>query len=153
MKWMATGVFAWSLCLLLGVLIGTGGYTFYYANGAAYLSNDPAACINCHIMREHFNAWQKASHHGVATCNDCHLSHHPIGKWVTKADNGFRHSWAFTFQNFHEPIQIHPRGKRVLEDNCLRCHGELVAQIKAADQFHNESLDCLRCHDDVGHGP
>ena len=32
----------------------------YYAQGFSYLSDDPAACANCHIMREHYDGWQKA---------------------------------------------------------------------------------------------
>lgn len=44
------------LSLMLGVLVGVGGYTFYYAKGASDLSNDPAACVNCHIMREQWTS-------------------------------------------------------------------------------------------------
>ncbi len=39
------------LSALVGTLLDTGGYTFYYAEGASYLSDDPRACVNCHIMR------------------------------------------------------------------------------------------------------
>jgi cytochrome c nitrite reductase small subunit len=40
------------LAILIGALAGIGGYTFYYAKGLSYLSNDPRACVNCHIMRD-----------------------------------------------------------------------------------------------------
>ena len=56
----------------VGVLGGLGLVTFHYAEGTSYLSADPAACVNCHIMRPQYDAWQKASHHAVATCVDCH---------------------------------------------------------------------------------
>ena len=49
---------AFLLCVLVGVLCGLGGYTFWYAEGASYFSSDPRACINCHVMREHFDGWQ-----------------------------------------------------------------------------------------------
>ena len=68
------------LSLGVGVLIGLAGYTFQYAEGTAYLSNDPKACANCHIMREQYDGWQKGSHHAVATCNDCHTPHALIPK-------------------------------------------------------------------------
>jgi cytochrome c nitrite reductase small subunit len=42
---------------ILGILIGVGGYTFAYAKGASYLTNDPAACANCHVMENHYRAW------------------------------------------------------------------------------------------------
>jgi cytochrome c nitrite reductase small subunit len=38
--------------MAVGVVIGLGGYTFLYARGASYLTDHPAACANCHIMRE-----------------------------------------------------------------------------------------------------
>jgi cytochrome c nitrite reductase small subunit len=81
---------------LLGMLAGWARSPSATATGRAYLSNDPAACANCHVMQDHYDSWQNSSHKDVATCNDCHLSHHPIGKWITKADNGFFHSLAFT---------------------------------------------------------
>ena len=82
------------------MLLGAGGYTFYYAQGASYLSNDPQACVNCHIMREQFDGWQKASHHAFAACNDCHVPHDFFGKWLAKASNGYHHSEAFHLWEF-----------------------------------------------------
>ena len=90
--------------ILLGILTGVGAFTFGYGKGWSYLSNDPDGVHNCHVMQDHYDSWQKSSHRHVAVCNDCHLPHHPIGKWVTKGDNGFFHSLAFTLENFHEPI-------------------------------------------------
>jgi cytochrome c nitrite reductase small subunit len=58
------------LSVMTGVLIGVGSYTFLYAHGLSYLSSDPKACVNCHIMQPQFDSWQKASHHAVATCVD-----------------------------------------------------------------------------------
>jgi len=40
----------------LGVLLGIGGTTFNYAEGLSYLSTDPAACANCHIMQPQYDA-------------------------------------------------------------------------------------------------
>ncbi len=41
-----------ALAGLFGGVAGLGGFTFTYAQGFSYLSNDPQACVNCHIMRE-----------------------------------------------------------------------------------------------------
>ena len=38
--------------------MGIGAYTFVYARGASYLTNDPAACVNCHVMREPYDGWR-----------------------------------------------------------------------------------------------
>ena len=59
----------------IGALVGSGSYTFVFAHGHSYLSDDPAVCKNCHIMNEQYDGWRHGSHHGVATCNDCHLPH------------------------------------------------------------------------------
>ena len=39
---------------LAGVAAGVGGFTFVYARGASYLTNDPRACANCHVMNEQY---------------------------------------------------------------------------------------------------
>lgn len=134
------------LSILLGILAGSGGYTAWYAEGASYVSNDPDACVNCHIMREHHDGWQKASHHAHATCNDCHVPPDFVGKWTSKARNGFVHSKGFTLQDFPEPIRIRPGNREILIDNCVRCHAEFVSAI------HPDTADCVRCHGSVGHG-
>jgi len=71
----------------LGLIAGIGGYTFVYAKGASYLTNDPAACANCHVMNEQYDAWLKSSHHAVAVCNDCHTPHALVPKYTTKGLN------------------------------------------------------------------
>ena len=142
------------LALTLGSLAGLGTFTFGYAQGFSYLSPDPNACTNCHVMQGHFDSWEKSSHHHVAVCNDCHLPHHPIGKWVTKADNGFFHSLAFTTGDFHEPIRIKARNRTVTNNACLHCHQGFVdsAMPHATPASNDQALLCIHCHDDVGHG-
>jgi cytochrome c nitrite reductase small subunit len=49
----------------IGVVAGVGGFTFVYGKGTSYLTNDPAACANCHIMQEPYDGWTKASHPGT----------------------------------------------------------------------------------------
>jgi cytochrome c nitrite reductase small subunit len=63
---------------------------------------------------------------------------------VAKAEHGFRHSAAFTLQNFKEPIEITPRDRDLVRANCLRCHEGLVHAAVG--------LDCLHCHTGAGHG-
>jgi len=141
------------LAILFGTLAGAGGYTFFYARGLSYLSDDPRACVNCHIMREQFDGWQKASHHAHAVCNDCHVPRGFIGKWLTKAENGWHHSRGFTLQDFHEPVRIKPGNAAVLNANCLHCHKDFTREITAHRVLNDEELYCVRCHNSVGHGP
>jgi cytochrome c nitrite reductase small subunit len=140
------------LATLIGVFVGVSAVTFRYAEGLSYLSNDPKTCVNCHIMRDQFDGWQKSPHHAVATCNDCHVPQNFIGKYYTKATHGWRHSKGFTLQDFHEPIQMKPDSRAVVVENCLRCHTELVSDIAGADA-HGDGIDCIKCHAGMGHGP
>lgn len=135
----------------IGSLIGLGLFTFTYGDGLSYLSNNPSSCVNCHVMRSQFDSWQHSSHKLVATCNDCHTPHHPFWKWVTKADNGFFHSMAFTTGMFHEPIRIKPRNLRVAIGACISCHESTVHQMNYNVESE-EGKSCIRCHSDVGHG-
>jgi cytochrome c nitrite reductase small subunit len=136
--------------MMIGVVFGLGMFTFGYGKGGSYLSSDPKGCANCHIMQDHFDSWQKSTHHGVAVCNDCHLPHDFFGKWYTKGENGFFHSLAFTLDNFHEPIQIKPRNRRVTQNACIHCHKEFVHEMLPHEQG-GESMACIHCHYDVGH--
>lgn len=143
----------WLVVLLgvaIGLLIGVGGYTFVYAKGGSYLTNDPAACANCHIMGTQYAQWLKSPHRSAAVCNDCHTPHDLIGKYATKVENGFRHSYGFTTGDFHEPIQIKDRSRRIAEANCRRCHAQLTLAIEGPHRPGQE-MSCIRCHWDVGH--
>ncbi len=125
--------------------------TFHYANGTSYLSTDPAACVNCHIMQSQYDSWQKASHHTVAACVDCHLPHDFFPKYLAKAEHGWNHSKGFTLQDFAEPIRISERSAAQVQGNCVRCHADLIhAQSGGRPE---DAPDCRHCHADVGHGP
>ena len=120
------------------------------ASPPSYLTNDPAACANCHVMRDQYDGWQRSSHRSVAVCNDCHAPHDVIGKYSTKARNGFWHSFYFTTGTFHEPIRITSRNAAVTEGACRTCHADIVSAIDSSPR-HGEALSCVSCHRNVGH--
>ena len=148
--------------ILVGAAIGIGGFTFVYADGDSYLTDDPAACANCHVMEEQYSSWLKSSHSSVAVCNDCHTPHDVIGKYSTKARNGFWHSYYFTLGGFHEPIQATSRSREIAESACRDCHQGITGSLAHAGEVPSfaagrreatgrESLVCTRCHMQVGH--
>ncbi len=144
----------WVLSLLGGTFFGVSGYAFYFAEGASYLQDDPLACANCHVMQDHYDGWLKSSHAHVASCNDCHLPHTSfLAKWAVKAENGYWHSYKFTFQNFEEPIRIRPYNAAVLQANCIRCHEGMVHEILPHPTQTLAPESCVQCHRGVGHGP
>jgi len=139
------------LCVALGVFAGLGGFTFHYAKGTSYMSSDPKVCVNCHIMNDQYDSWEKSSHHQAARCVDCHLPHALVPKLIAKSDEGYRHSKAFTFQDFHEPIQITPHDKGIVEDNCVRCHQDMTHSMRMFRTGRPKDMSCIRCHPTAGH--
>nr|WP_257455175.1 cytochrome c nitrite reductase small subunit [Archangium lipolyticum] len=144
--------------VVIGVAAGIGGFTFAYAKGGSYMTDNPAACANCHIMQDQYAGWSKSSHHAVAVCNDCHTPPSFVGKYVAKARNGWHHSVAFTSGDFHEPIQITPHNRDITEQRCRSCHQPIVQAIDAhaastRAEGDDGSISCIRCHNDVGHAP
>ncbi len=144
---------AWLLFFgLSGGVAGLGGYTFTYARGFSYFSDNPTACANCHVMREFYDAWVKGPHHAVATCNNCHTPQSSIlAEYWVKAMNGFGHGKAFTLNDVPNVIRITDSNRAIVQQNCLHCHGEMVSQISHVSS--RNPTDCLTCHSRVGHGP
>ena len=138
--------------VVVGIAVGIGAYTFAYAKGWSYLTDDPTACANCHVMREQFDAWLSSSHRSVAGCNSCHTPHNFIGKYWTKASNGFWHSFFFTMGGYEDNIQIKPHSRVITEQACRNCHREIVDAIEATHPVSTgEQVACLSCHNSVGH--
>lgn len=139
--------------ILIGLFIGIGIYTFYYAQGYSYMLDDPDVCTNCHVMREQYDGWMKSSHQYAASCNDCHIPHSFLLKYFRKGENGYMHSLKFTLQNFHEPIAIRQVNAVVLQRNCIKCHQGMVNDINIGPYGTKSEISCLHCHSQVGHGP
>lgn len=137
---------------LVGAVFGLGLFTFHYGEGLSYFSTDPAACKNCHVMNDQYESWQHGPHHAVAGCIDCHLPHDFIAKYISKADNGYRHSKGFTFMDFHDPIRMIDRSIKTLQANCVRCHSDFVHDIVGGSSTNEGAILCTHCHRQIGHG-
>jgi len=57
------------VAVVVGVVVGLGAYTFVYAKGYSYLTINPAACANCHVMQAQYEAWMNSS------CKNPDLTH------------------------------------------------------------------------------
>jgi cytochrome c nitrite reductase small subunit len=141
-----------ALVVLTGLLAGIGGYTLRYAHGLSYLSTDPKACVNCHIMQPQFDGWEHSSHRQAAVCVDCHLPQSFLEKYWVKAENGYRHGKLFTTQKFVEPIRAQPAALAILQENCVRCHEPLVHELAPGSALDEDGIRCIHCHASVGHG-
>lgn len=138
------------LIVAFGILAGLGLYTFVYAQGLSYFSNDPNACMNCHIMRDQFEGWNHSTHKAVAACNDCHTPHNNLAaKYMVKGINGFNHSLAFTLGTYPEHLRIRQFNADIAQANCLECHETALSMVEHVGT--DEPLKCVRCHGNVGH--
>lgn len=135
---------------LVGITLGLGFYTFIYAKGYSYLTDNPEACANCHVMTEQYSGWISSSHRAVAVCNDCHTPAGVIPKYLTKAENGFRHSFAFTTGWFPEPIHITDHDREITNQACRKCHDEITQAIEGPHAEGDPTM-CLTCHQRAGH--
>jgi len=136
-------------------------YMIYLSKALSYLSKDPKACINCHVMNTSYATWQHSSHARDVTCVQCHLPTDSfLHKYMSKARDGFNHTVAFTFDTYEHAIQISEDGARRVQDNCISCHKSLTSTIASnADKYHNfqdenvaNGRKCWSCHRDVPHG-
>lgn len=144
----------------IGALLGMGLYVGHISNAASYLSDDPEACINCHIMIPQYASWQHSSHAKVASCNDCHVPHNnEINKYFFKAKDGLRHSVLFTLRQERQVIACIPESQEVIQENCIRCHAQTVSELKRSEvvagspnPHADTSRSCIECHREVPHG-
>lgn len=150
----------WQLpvAIMLGILAGTGLLILRASNAHSYLSDDPKTCINCHVMYTQYASWTHSSHREVATCNDCHVPQDNFfRKYFFKAKDGMRHATIFTARAEPQVIQIKQAGANVVQENCIRCHRDLVemvraVQVTADNHDEGEGARCWDCHRETPHG-
>jgi cytochrome c nitrite reductase small subunit len=150
----------WVLPVLIitGSIIGLLAFILYTSNAVSYLSDKPETCINCHVMVPQYATWQHSSHRENASCNDCHVPHNNVfNKYYFKAKDGLRHATMFTLRMEPQVIFIHEAGQKVVHDNCVRCHSELLTDAKLDTQtnfkhYEKSERECWDCHREVPHG-
>jgi len=133
----------------LGVFAGVGLTLMRVSRATSYMEDDPAACVNCHIMRPQYDTWRHSSHADAATCNDCHVPHNTLaGAYAFKARDGIYHSTIFTLRKEPQAIHISALAEDVVEGNCVRCHEQAVGDVHQSDG----EVRCWDCHREVPHG-
>lgn len=151
---------SWRLPVIIisGILAGLTVYIVYISKAPSYLSDNPATCVNCHIMAPQYATWQHSSHRERATCNDCHVPHNNmVNKYYFKAKDGLRHATIFTLRNEPQVIFIREEGQEVVQQNCIRCHTHLLKDEKLqmrTSEFQHFRIErkCWECHRETPHG-
>ena len=149
-----------ALCVFV-IALGFLAYMVHISKALSYLSSDPKACINCHVMNTQYATWQHSSHAQTAGCVDCHLPRDSmVNKYIAKAKDGYNHTVAFTFNTYKNAIKISDDGAKRVQENCISCHASLNAQVISNSDLNHKYDDpsvatgrrCWECHKDVPHG-
>lgn len=141
-----------------GLIAGMGLYTVYMSKAHSYLFDDPAACVNCHVMTPYYQTWFHNSHAKATNCNDCHVPHDNVfNKYFFKAKDGLYHSAVFTLRAEPMAIRAKKASSTVIMDNCIRCHLALNTEVGTGMIRFTETLEgkgkaCWDCHPNVAHG-
>lgn len=142
-----------------GLTVGLGLYTFYASRAWSYALDDPAVCVNCHVMAPSYQSWSHSSHAVWATCNDCHVPQNNIvSQYAFKAQDGLYHAAMFTIKGEPQVIRARVPSSRVIMENCVRCHTplttEMVRMVGRAtydDVLAGNAKACWDCHTQVPH--
>jgi cytochrome c nitrite reductase small subunit len=146
------------LCITAGIIAGLGAYSLYVSRAFSYLADNPAACVNCHVMSASYQSWSRSSHAERATCNDCHVPQdNLLSSYLFKVKDGLAHAAAYTFGP--EPQVIRPKDSsyEVLLENCIRCHTQLntefvkTGMVKYAEVKNGSQKACWDCHRALPH--
>lgn len=146
------------MIVALGVLVGGGGLFLYLLRAHTYLTDDPAACVNCHIMGPYYATWFHSSHGRDATCNDCHVPQENfVKKWAFKGKDGTRHIAVFVTRGEKQVLRANDQSAQVIMNNCIRCHTQLNTEFVSAGRVDfmmskvGEGKACWDCHRNSGH--
>lgn len=151
-RWRRVAVF------LIAVLVGMGIFLAKEASIVSYMSDNPQACVNCHVMTPVYNSWMHSSHRERASCNDCHVPQDNLfNKYFFKAKDGLFHSTIFTARMEPEVMFMREESEKVVQDNCIRCHVQQITQSKYYGWLENHKenrtqRNCWSCHQELPHG-
>lgn len=144
--------------ILSGTVAGILILLIYTSRAHSYLSDDPSTCVNCHVMYPQYATWMHSSHKESANCNDCHVPHDNLFRhYLFKAMDGLRHASIFTARAEPQVIQIKQAGINVVQENCIRCHRDLISmvsivQVTGDSHKAGEGFRCWDCHRETPHG-
>lgn len=148
-----------ALTVACGVIVGLGILFMYLLRMHTYIvGDDPAACVNCHIMSPYYATWSHSSHGRDATCNDCHVPNGNLAAhYAFKGMDGMKHVAYFITRSEHQAIEAESMSAEVIMDNCIRCHKQLnqefvkTGRMDYMEAKRGEGKACWDCHRNVPH--
>lgn len=106
-------------------------------------------CGRCHAMDHQVSTYQRSSHAGEASCGDCHDPHGLVTGSMYAAYTGSRDVYRVVTNTIPAEIRTTDLSKKVIQENCLRCHGDIMGDIGNTSQ--NGGVYCFHCHRNIVH--
>lgn len=106
-------------------------------------------CGKCHAMDFQVNSYLHSPHAGEANCGDCHDPHALVTGSMYAAFTGSRDVYRVVTNTTPKEIRATNLSKKILQENCLRCHGDIMGDI--GDTSKNGSVYCFQCHRSIVH--
>ena len=95
-----------------------------------YMTDDPAACANCHVMREQFRGLAEVLPSGGRRLQRLSYPRRTFPKYFTKALNGMNHSMASP-QGTSRMTSSSPAGITGLPRAFLKCHADVTDMVRS----------------------
>lgn len=136
------------LTLIVGLLVALCLIGLLGVQGVNSATKDPSFCVSCHVMEPVYGTWSHSSHREVAGCNDCHTDQTNYATYTySKMVAGVQHLYHNTVGSIPEPIRIAKSNTEMVQDNCIRCHQDVVRNLNLDPERR-----CFDCHRYTPHG-
>lgn len=129
-----------------GILMGLFLFLFFGPPGLYHQASTPEFCASCHVMEYQHDAWLKHADHRHLDCIECHLPNDNFVNHIFwKGYDGTKDVIFFFGRLYADDLTISAHGRQTVQDNCVRCHAEMVSQMMT------DARDCWDCHRRVNH--
>lgn len=133
------------ILLSAALLAAAAGFVSFGPPGLYAKSETPEFCASCHVMESEYESWFHNGAHRRQKCIECHLPNDSRARHITgKSIQGMWDAYVFYSGKVPETIRLSENGGKILRQNCVRCHEELVSKI-------NEDRNCWACHRGLSH--
>ncbi len=133
----------------LGLLIVAGFAMMLTVKIPALGLAEASFCGRCHAMDFQVSTYLHSPHANAANCGDCHDPHGLVTGSLFAAYTGARDVYRVVTDTTPKEIRATDLSKKVLQNNCLRCHGDIMGDI--GDTSHNSGSFCFHCHHEIVH--
>ncbi len=106
-------------------------------------------CGSCHAMDEQVETYSHSPHRYAANCGDCHDPHGLVTGSLYAAYTGSRDVYRVVTNTTPSELRAYGLSKKVLQANCLRCHGDMMTAI--GDTSQQGGSYCFHCHREIVH--